>query len=244
MNEIMRKKEKKRILQTKVIVGKGKSQFFVESDTCIAPPSPPVFKIVAVDAEVEVYDAKLITGGDCECGWAKVLFNAKIKKNVIYKTVEHIHDGTVNGPLYHSTFCVPFGGFVEIEALKGEKIKECDIAEVIKAKFEGAKEVLHDEAIIRCKKEEPRVKYEEMRGCRMNDGCKKHEEACEVKKLEEERDEVKVYNKLLEKMVVEIEFKVVRVEHVCVEEEHCKDECYYMNSQAPLQEEPDLLPPE
>ncbi len=239
MNEYVKKKEKKRVLQTKVIVGKGKSQFFVESDICI-PPSPPIFKIVAVDAEVEVFDTKIITGGDCKWGWAKIIFNAVIKKNVIYKTVEHIHDGIVNGPLYAVTFKVPFGGYVDVEPLKGEKVKDCDIVEVLKAKFEGAKEVPHDEVLVYAKAEEARKP--EIRGCRMPDdmrGCKMmHEEVCELKK-EEEKHEVKVFKKLLEKMVVELEFKVVRTEHVCVEEEH-----YYDPAQAPLQEEPDLLPPE
>jgi hypothetical protein len=194
-------KDKKRTLQTKVIVGKGKGQFFVESDITVSPPSPPIFKIEDVDVKVDVFDTKVITGGDCKWGWAKVIFNAWVCKNVVYKTVEHIHDGIVNGPLYHVTFKVPVGGFVEVEAVKGEKIKEGDIVEVVKAKFEGAKEEPHDEMYIGC-------------------------------------DKIKVFKKLLEKMVVEIEFKVVRIEHVCI-----KAECPMMQDPI-LEEEPDTLLPE
>ena len=173
-------KERKRTLQAKVIVGKGKQQFFVEKDIFISPPSPPVFEIVAVDVNIDVYDMKLITGGDCKCGWAKVIFNAWVCKNIIYKTLEHVHDGTVNGPLFHSTLKIPVGGFVEVHPVKGERIKEGDIAELISAKFEGAKEELHDEIRL----------------------CK----------------DIKLFKKLLEKAVFEVEFKVVRVEHVCVKD--------------------------
>lgn len=181
-------KEKKRTLQAKVIVGRGKEQFFVEKDIIISPPSPPVFELVDVDVKVDVYDTKVITGGDCKCGWAKVIFNAWICKNIIYKTLEHVHDGTVNGPLFHSTLKIPVGGFVEVEPVRGEKIKEGDIAEVISAKLEGAKEELHDEICV----------------------CK----------------DIKLYKKLLEKSVVGIEFKVVRVEHVCIKEaEKDAEEC-------------------
>lgn len=233
MNELERK-EKKRTLQTKVIVGKGEKQFFVEKDIVICPPSPPVFEIVSVDVKVDVFDTKVITGGDCEWGWAKVIFNAWIRKDIIYKTVEHVHDGTVNGPLFATTLKIPLGGFVDVEPLKGEKIKEGDIAEVIKAKFEGAKEELHDE--IRIKK-----MNNEIRGCKMNEDmrCKLPGDMHGLTMLEEEeRAEIKVFKKLLEKAVFEIEFKIVRIEHVTVKEEHHKKEDLL------LEEEPDTLLPE
>lgn len=174
-------KDKKRVLQTKVIVGKGKQQFFVEKDICISPPCPPAFKVESVDVSIDVYDTKLITGGGCKWGWAKVIFNAWLCKNIVYKTVEHVHNGIVNGPLYASTLKIPIGGFIELEPVKGEKIKEGDIVEVISARLEGAKEELHDE----------------IRLC----------------------SDVKVFRKLLEKAVVEIEVKVVSIDHVCVKEE-------------------------
>ncbi|HBR03477.1 MAG TPA: hypothetical protein DD738_12800, partial [Ruminiclostridium sp.] len=71
---------KRKILQVPVIVGKGSEQFFVEKDVKISPPSPPIFKIEEIEKKVVVTDAQVIPG--------KVIFNAYIWKNVIYKTVE------------------------------------------------------------------------------------------------------------------------------------------------------------
>lgn len=160
---------KKKILQVPVIVGKGSAQFFVEKDVTISPPSPPIFKIEEIDKKVVITDVSVIPG--------KVIFNAFIWKNVIYKTVEDVCDGIVNGPLFHATFKVPFGGFVEIEPIGCNKIKESDVAEVIEAFVEGEKDFLHCETTIK---------------------------------------DVTVFNKLLEKDVVKITFKVTRTEHIPV----------------------------
>jgi hypothetical protein len=171
---------KKKILQVPVIVGKGSEQFFVEKDVTISPPSPPIFKIVEIEKKVVVTDTSVIPG--------KVIFNAFIWKNVIYKTVEDVSDGIVNGPLFHATFKIPFAGFVEIKPIGCDKIKESDTAELLEAFVEGEKDFLHGEST-----------------------CKG----------------ITVFDKLLEKDVVKITFKVVRTEHVpveCEEEEHEKEE--------------------
>ncbi|MCX7772175.1 MAG: DUF3794 domain-containing protein [Clostridia bacterium] len=172
---------KKKVLQVPVIIGKGSGQFFVEKDVMISPPSPPIFKIEEIDKKVIVTDFSVIPG--------KVIFNAYIWKNVIYKTVEDVCDGIVNGPIFHSTFKIPFGGFVEIHPIGCECIRESDIAELLEAFVEGEKDFLHCET------------------------CVKGE---------------KVFTHLLEKDVVKIVFKVVRIEHVevcCDEEEEEKDRC-------------------
>ncbi|ADU27195.1 DUF3794 domain-containing protein [Ethanoligenens harbinense] len=124
-------------LQVPVIVGEGEAQFFIEKDTRISPPSPPVFTVKDIKKWVEVYTAKVIKG--------KVIFNAFLWKTVVYTTVEHVHDGTVNGAVYHSTFKIPFGGFVELCPFPGEKVEEGAKAELLDADIEGSKDIWHDE---------------------------------------------------------------------------------------------------
>jgi hypothetical protein len=127
----------KKILQVPVIVGEGEGQFFIEKDICISPPSPPVFKIKDVKEWVEIYTWKVIPG--------KIIFNAFLWKDITYKTVEHVHDETVNGPIYHATTKLPFGGFVEICPYPGEKVCENACAELLEAKVEGKKDIWHGE---------------------------------------------------------------------------------------------------
>ncbi|HHU90123.1 MAG TPA: DUF3794 domain-containing protein [Clostridiaceae bacterium] len=132
---------KKKILQVPVIVGKGSEQFFVEKDLCLAPSSPPIYKIEKIDKKVVITDASVIPG--------KVIFNAYIWKNVTYKTVEDVCDGVVYGDIHHATFKIPFGGFVEIKAIGCDKIDECDTPELLEAFVEGEKDFLHNET--KCK---------------------------------------------------------------------------------------------
>lgn len=132
--------KRKKTLQVPVIVGEGEAQFFIEKDTTIAPPSPPVLTIKDIKRRVEIVSAKVIKN--------KVLFNAVLWKTVVYTTVEHVHDGTINGPVFHSSFKVPFGGFVELRPYPGEKVREGAEAELLEAEVEGSKEILHDEKCI------------------------------------------------------------------------------------------------
>lgn len=166
----------KRLIQVPVIIGTGSGQFFIEKDIKIAPPSPPVYEIKDIKKWVEVYEFKAIPG--------KVIFNAYLWKDINYATVEHVHDETVNGPLYHSTTKIPFGGFVEIKPFECEEFSHEDIAELLEAHVEGEVDKLHDKSTI----------------------CGVH-----------------VYDKLLEKTVVRLTFKVVRLQHVPIHEEKEKE---------------------
>lgn len=47
-------------LQAKVIIGKGEKQHLVVKEFKVSPPSPPIFRIVDVDKEVVITDKKLI----------------------------------------------------------------------------------------------------------------------------------------------------------------------------------------
>jgi hypothetical protein len=160
----------KKVLQVPVIVGEGSEQFFIEKDICISPPSPPVYRVEGIEKWIEVTSSKVICG--------KVIFNALLWKNINYKTVEHVHDDTVNGPIYHSTVKIPFGGFVPITAYDCEKVEEGDLPELLESCIEGSREEWHDEDCIQGET---------------------------------------VYNKLLEKTVVKLKFKVTRIQHVPVQ---------------------------
>ena len=127
-------------LQVPVIVGEGEDEFFIEKDINVSPPSPPVFMVKDVKEWVDVYSYKVIKG--------KVLFNAYLWKDINYKTVEHVHDETVNGPVYHCTTKIPFGGFVVIKPYPCEEVKEDDNAELLESSVEGKKDVWHDECKI------------------------------------------------------------------------------------------------
>lgn len=125
----------KKVLQVPVIVGEGEEQFFIEKDINVSPPSPPVYMVKEIKKWIEVYDTKVICG--------KVIFNAYLWKDINYKTVEHVHDDTVNGPVYHCTTKIPFGGFVEIKPFPCEEIKEGDNAELLEAVVEGERDEWH-----------------------------------------------------------------------------------------------------
>ena len=136
---------KRKIIQVPVVIGKGEGQFFVENEVQISPPCPPIYKIEKIDRWVDVYSYSVIPG--------KVIFNAYLWKNVLYKTVEDVCDqGVVNGPVYHATFKTPFGGFVEIDPIGCEKITEKDVAELLEAYVEGEKTYLLCEDTLKCQK--------------------------------------------------------------------------------------------
>ena len=177
---------KKKIIQVPVIVGKGTEQFFVEKEVKISPPNPPIFKIEKIDKKVVITDAHVIPG--------KVIFNAYIWKNVAYKTVEEVCDGIVSGPIYHATFKIPFGGFVEMKTIGCECVKESDIAELLEAYVEGEKDFLFDEAICKgqkvynCLLEKDVVKisfkvirYEHLPICVEEEKKEKYEKKCDDK---------------------------------------------------------------
>ena len=130
----------KKVLQVPVIVGVGEEQFFIEKDIVVSPPSPPVYMVKEIKKWIEVYSTKVICG--------KVIFNAYLWKDINYETVEHVHDCTVNGPVYHSTVKIPFGGFVEIKACDGEKVEEGDKPELLESCVEGERDEWHDEECI------------------------------------------------------------------------------------------------
>jgi hypothetical protein len=50
----------KKILQVPTIIGKGEKQHLVVKEVKISPPSPPVFRIKDVDKEVIITDTKLV----------------------------------------------------------------------------------------------------------------------------------------------------------------------------------------
>ena len=184
-----RRRTEKKLLQTKVIRGKGEADFFLEADFDFS--GNPFFKIESVDTWVDVYDVNVIKGN-------KVIFNAWVYKNIIYKTSTQVGqiDGivTVNGGIEHITQRIPLAGYIDIKI----KDKECinpeeDIAEVIDAYvIDDVEENLIPEAITNAENQlliPPLYRY----------------------------------SALHEKMCVKVAVKIVRWEHVEVEveDQHC-----------------------
>lgn len=166
-------------IQTKVIKGKGSEDFFLEADFNF-PEEAPLFLIESIDTWVDVYDTKVINED-------KVIFNAWVYKNIIYKVASktsEIDNGvTVTGPVKHITKAIPLAGCINIK-LKGCEKLNCreDIAEVLKASVIGHVEEKQEKAKV-CDSTPP----------------------------------VYVYGSLHEKMCVKVEVKVVRWEHVTIE---------------------------
>ncbi|CUO19305.1 MULTISPECIES: hypothetical protein [Clostridium] len=183
------KKHDVKVIQTKVIKGTGCKDFFLEADFDF-PQGTPLYLIESIDTWVDVYDTKVI----CE---DKVIFNAWVYKNIIYKVVSGSpvqDDGvTVTGGVDHITKAIPLAGCINIDTKKCGKLDPCrDFAEVIKAKVIG-----HVEDKLE------KVEIKQGNGESFN-------------------PPVFVYGSLHEKMCVRIDLKVVRWEHVSVEIE---DKC-------------------
>lgn len=183
------KKRDVKVIQTKVIKGTGCKDFFLEADFDF-PQGTPLYLIESIDTWVDVYDTKVI----CE---DKVIFNAWVYKNIIYKVVSGSpvqDDGvTVTGGVDHITKAIPLAGCIDIDTKKCVKLDPCrDFAEVIKAKVIG-----HVEDTLE------KVEIKQGNGDSFN-------------------PPVFVYGSLHEKMCVRIDLKVVRWEHVSVEIE---DKC-------------------
>ena len=155
----------KKIIQTKVIVGKGEEDFFLESDFNFdkIPDAEPFLKIVDIDTWVDVYDAQVIKGN-------KVIFNAWIYKNVTYKMVkgclEESPDGevTINGAIRHITKRIPLAGCIDIKSKEKINPKE-DIAEVLDAYVIGEVEETLEKSALRtatAKVEPPIYEYKKL----------------------------------------------------------------------------------
>lgn len=123
-----RKRPDNKVIQTKVIKGKGEEDFFLEADFTF---DCKFFKIESVDTWVDVYDTTVINGN-------KVIFNAWVYKNVIFKVADTASqtDGvvTINGPIKHITKRIPLAGCIDIHLKDKEKVcPQEDIAEVLEA---------------------------------------------------------------------------------------------------------------
>lgn len=182
----MREPEIKTI-QTKVVKGKGCEDFFLEVDFDF-PVGTPFYIIESVNTWVDVYDAQVIREN-------KVIFNAWVYKNIIYKTVsgspvQETEGGvTVSGGVDHMTKSIHLAGCINIDTKGCDKLnpKE-DSAEVLKAYVIGDVE-------------------EKLGETEIKDGSSSY------------KPPIYVYGKLHEKMCVKVEVKVVRWEHVKIEVE-------------------------
>lgn len=188
-----RQTQNRKLLQSSVIVGWGEKQELVVRESTIAPPSPPIFRIVGEpDKEVVITQTKLVPTvivnsllntnqtTKPKIWWGKVIINGYIDKNVNYKTITDFDTEAVNGPLYQYTTRVEFATFVEVSAT--EPLVDTDKVEILSAIVEGEKEDLLDPNPVAAGAPDWAV----------------------------------TYNGLLEKMIVQITLKVVRIEDVPV----------------------------
>ena len=127
-----------KLIQVPVVKGKGSEQFFVEKEISVPCACPPIYSIKDIKKSVDVFDVKVIKG--------KVIFNAFLRKDIVYTTVDKKFCDSVCGPVFHFTAKIPFGGFVEIKPIYGEMLMgECEIAKLLEAKIEGSRELLTGE---------------------------------------------------------------------------------------------------
>ncbi|MDT8715247.1 DUF3794 domain-containing protein [Clostridium sp. 19966] len=137
-------KPEKKLLQVPVVVGFGEKQELVVKVIKVAPPSPPIFRIVDVDKTVVITNFGIIPPckpyGDKWVG--KVILDGYIDKNVLYKTISDTEKDAVNGPVFQFTTRVDFATFVDVYA--DEPFDKDDNVEILEAFVEGEKEELLD----------------------------------------------------------------------------------------------------
>lgn len=208
--------DKIKVVQAKVVVGKGSGDFFKEVDFDF-PMGKELFMIQKVHKWIDVYDVKVVGGN-------KVIFNAWIYKNVAYKTACHPcvdKDGivTVSGDIVHITKRIPLAGCIDVETDCGFKFKKGDKAEGLEAEVLEA-EVIGEVEDLLCPKElgkeshYPLLEEGKMGG--------KGKMPCEYSAKCDE-DPVVVYKRLHEKMCIRIKVKVVKMEHLSVKVADCGD---------------------
>jgi len=192
-----------KVIQTKVVLGKGSEDFFKELDFDF-PLGKELYKIEKITKWIDVYDLKVVGGN-------KVIFNAWIYKNIAYKTAKCVDTDklgsiTVTGDIVHITKRVGLAGCIDITPDYGCKIKEGAFAELLEAEVVGEVEDLLCPIPVR--KFPP---YPAMEGVKL-DG-KEESKECYKPKYNCEEEEVYVYRKLHEKMCIKIKVKVVQWEH-------------------------------
>lgn len=190
-----------KVIQTKVILGKGSEDFFKELDFEF-PKGKELYMIEKIKKWIDVYDVKVVDGN-------KVIFNAWIYKNIAYKTAKFVDtnkDGTITvaGDIVHITKRESIAGCIDIKPEYGCKIKDNAFAEVLEAEVVGEVDDLLCPMPVRKYSPYPAIDgIEEDKGDMFKPPVKDY---CE-------EEPVYVYKKLHEKMCIKIKVKVVAWEH-------------------------------
>ncbi|MGH4117395.1 DUF3794 domain-containing protein [Clostridium sp.] len=99
----------------------GEKVELVVNQITIAPPNPPIFRIVDIDKVVGITNFKLasVNGpGVCHPWWtAKVIIDGYVDKNILYKTITNFTEDAVSGPVHQYTTRVEFATFVEVRSM-------------------------------------------------------------------------------------------------------------------------------
>jgi len=129
-----------------VIAKFGEKEELVVKEMMIAPPNPPIFRIVDIDKIVEITSFKLASvnaPGNCHPWWtAKVIIDGYIDKNILYKTITDFTEEAVSGPVHQYTTRVEFATFVEVKSM--DQIFLTDHVEICEAFVEGELDELLD----------------------------------------------------------------------------------------------------
>jgi hypothetical protein len=166
-----------KLIQVPVIKGFGEKRELVVKEITIAPPNPPVFRIIDIDKEVTITNYKIVTS---DCDKATVILDGFVDKNILYKTITDNTTDSVGGPVFQFTTRVDFATFVEVRAR--EEILSTDHVEILNAVVEGENDELLDPNAVAVGLPSFAI----------------------------------TYNTILEKMIVKVELKIVRTEHVSV----------------------------
>lgn len=179
----------KKLIQTPVVVGWGEKQELVVAELTIAPPSPALFRIIDVDKEVVITDTKLVPICNRKGEHsAKVIVDGYIDKNINYKTITDFTATDINGPVFHFTTRIPFSTFVEVKTTEEIKdsYKDCYRENYLVEILDAIVEGEVDEFL------DPNP---------VADGAP----AWAI-----------TYNRLLEKMLVRVELKITKSDHIYV----------------------------
>ncbi|GKU25548.1 DUF3794 domain-containing protein [Clostridium folliculivorans] len=187
--------EYKKLLQVPVIVGFGDTQELVVKESIISPPSPPVFRIVKVDTEVIITNTQLVP---------RIMHQEKKCDGKWWAKV--IIDGFIDKNVLYKT----------IEDFTCDSVNGPVFQFTTRFPFATFVEVEAKEPI----KETDSVEILKA----FVEGSK--EELLDPNPVPMGAPEWAVtYNRLLEKLIVRIDLKVTRMEHVPVTIEEHKKEC-------------------
>lgn len=198
--------DKIKLIQEKVVIGKGSGEFYIETDFDFRDYS--FCRIESSSTSVDIYKIRIISEN-------KAIFNSWVYKSIVYETVDNElgemdAEGiiTIDGELKHKTKRIPLNGFINIEAIKeNDRVNpKRDLPEVINAYVSAE---IEDEEMKSPIKNQI-IKYRMYNGINYLYRERKN-------RIEISSDPIYIYKKLKVNMVIKINIRIVRIEEVSIE---------------------------